>query len=109
MFFLIVILCIASTDFRLISRLCLAHQVFKERRDLSCEDSQVQEAGGDLIIVLSQVTVPQILQNLYVLILILHMIWEQKKIKTDHSFMISFTSIMCVVKKVHIGRKKVLL
>lgn len=51
-----------------------AHQVFEECRDLSCEDSQVQEACGDLIVVLSQVTVSQVLQNLYVLILILHVI-----------------------------------
>lgn len=34
------------------------HQIFKECRDLSGEHGQIEEAGGDLIIVLGQVAVP---------------------------------------------------
>lgn len=50
-----------------------AHQIFKECRDLSGEHGQIEEASGDLIIVLGQVAVPQVLQNLDVLFFVFHM------------------------------------
>lgn len=50
----------------------LPYQVFEESRDLPGEHGQVQEAGGDLVVVLRQVTVPQVLQELYVLLLVVH-------------------------------------
>lgn len=47
----------------------LTYQILEESRDLSGEHGQVQEAGGDLVVVLRQVTVPQVFQQLYVLLL----------------------------------------
>lgn len=48
------------------------HQCFEEHRDLPCEHSQVQEPCGDLVIVLREMTVSQVLQNLNVLLVTLH-------------------------------------
>lgn len=47
-----------------------AYQVFKESRDLSGEHCQVEEACGHLIVILGQVTIPQILQHLDVVLLV---------------------------------------
>lgn len=52
---------------------CFPHQIFEECRDLSGEHSQVEEPSGDFIVVLGQVAVPQVLQNLDVLLLVFHM------------------------------------
>lgn len=48
------------------------YQIFEKSRDLPGEHSQVQEASGDLVVVLGQVTVPQVLQHLDVLLLVVH-------------------------------------
>lgn len=50
-----------------------AHQILEEGRDLSGEHSQVEEACGDFIVVLGQVTISQVLQDLNVLLLVFHM------------------------------------
>lgn len=52
--------------------LILPHQVFEEGRDLPGEHSQVEEAGGDFMVVLGQVAIPQVLQHLNVLLLAVH-------------------------------------
>lgn len=49
-----------------------SYQIFEESRDLPGEHSQVQEASGDLVVILGQVTVPQVLQHLDVLLLVIH-------------------------------------
>ncbi len=54
------IYCVQYLQF-VVSEWCHAHQVFEECSDLPREHSQVQEACGDLVIILRQVTVPQIL------------------------------------------------
>ena len=48
------------------------HQIFEEGRDLPGEHSQVEEAGGDLMVVLGQVAIPQVLHHLNVLLLAVH-------------------------------------
>lgn len=50
----------------------IPYQIFEESRHLPGEHGQVQEASGDLVVVLRQVTVPQVLQQLYVLLLTVH-------------------------------------
>lgn len=49
-----------------------AHQVLEERGDLAGEDGQVEEAGGELVVVLGEVVVAEILQGLAVLLLVIH-------------------------------------
>lgn len=50
-----------------------AYQVLEECSDLTGEDGQVEEAGGELMVVLGEVVVAKALQGLTVLFLILHM------------------------------------
>lgn len=50
-----------------------AHQVLEERGDLAGEDGQVEEAGGELVVVLGEVVVAKVLQGFTVLLLIFHM------------------------------------
>lgn len=49
-----------------------AHQVLEERGDLAGEDGQVEEAGGELVVVLGEVVVAEVLQGLAVLLLVIH-------------------------------------
>lgn len=58
---------------------CFSHQVLEECGHLTGEDGQVEEAGGHLIVVLGQVAVPQVLQDLNVLLLALHVRWTKHK------------------------------
>lgn len=55
------------------STLLSPHQIFEEGCDLSGEHSQVEEACGDFVVVLGQVAVPQVLQHLDILLLVVHM------------------------------------
>ncbi len=52
------------------------HQIFEEGRDLSGEHSQVEEACGDFVVVLGQVAIPQVLQHLNILLLVVHVGWK---------------------------------
>lgn len=52
--------------------LLFPHQIFEEGRDLSSEHSQVEEACGDFVVVLGQVAIPQVLQYLNILLLVVH-------------------------------------
>lgn len=58
------------------------HQIFEEGRDLSGEHSQVEEPCGDLVVVLGQVAVPQVLQHLNILLLVVHMGWKTTHMHT---------------------------
>lgn len=49
------------------------HQIFEEGCDLSGKHSQVKKASGDFVVVLGQVAIPQVLQDLNVLLLAVHM------------------------------------
>lgn len=53
--------------------LLFPHQIFEEGRDLSGEHSQVEEPCGDLVVVLGKVAVPQVLQYLNILLLVVYM------------------------------------
>lgn len=72
--------------FSTVSISLVPHQIFKESCDLSGEHGQVEEAGGDLIVVLGQVAVPQVLQNLNVLFFVFHVGWKKKdtQAKSEH-------------------------
>lgn len=54
------------------------HQIFEQSRDLPGEHSQVQEARGDLVVVLGQVAVPQVLQHLDILLLVFDVSWKTR-------------------------------
>lgn len=57
------------------------HQIFEEGRDLSGKYSQVEEACGDFIVVLGQVAIPQVLQQLNIMLLVFHMCCKKHKRK----------------------------
>lgn len=64
------------------------HQVFEECCDLSGKHSQVEEACGDFIVVLGQVTIPQVLQQLNIMLLVFHMCCKKQtfvSINTDNN------------------------
>jgi hypothetical protein len=56
------------------------HQVLEEGSHLSGEYSQVQEASGQLVAVLRQVTIPQGLHGLSVMLLSLHVACRQERL-----------------------------
>lgn len=55
----------------------LSYQVFEECCDLPGKHSQVEEPWEDLIIVLIHVAITQILQNLNILLFVLHIGWKR--------------------------------
>lgn len=73
--------------------LLFPHQIFKERCDLSGEHGQIEEAGGDLVIILGQVAVPQVLQNLDILFFVFHMGWKKKKKHTQAKWALAEKSL----------------